>query len=98
MANKTEKLPQIRVTKAQKEQIYRLVEQEDKKLSEFVLDKILNSASNAPSESFENKLLSLLFYYEKLRDDEKNVSLKYKYTNKINEIKDILIDFKRLDF
>lgn len=98
MANKTEKLPQIRVTEEQKSLIYSMASSENKKISEFVLDKLFNSDLNLNDpKHLELSLLKLMNFYENARDLQSKVGDKFKYTQKINNLKDILCDLKKID-
>lgn len=94
MTTKTHQLPPIRVTENQYNLLLNQVP-EDKKLSEYMRDKLLsdnisNSNATAPYEF----LLSMIQKYKKQRQETNDIGLSVQLGTKINLLQEIMIDIK----
>lgn len=97
MSNKTKQLPPIRVTENQYNTVLEMAENQDKKLSQYIRDQILNNNSNVPGVNDPYLLLTKLrLKYQEERKNTKNAFESVKINEKINTLDQIIIDLSTL--
>lgn len=95
LEKKTDKLPPIRISPSQKEKLYKMAEKNDMKVSQFVINSIFRPdiIENGATDVLENMI-------DKLNSQKcctKNAMEKFRISNKIDLIKEILEDVKKID-